>query len=343
MTRPSRCLAMLPLVVVVAGCAVVAGRPSTERTVGPPAWRGPPPPPPDNLPAPAARVAALLEKASFRLADAEATPDGVMGVKKAVVRFPVTGQRLTVKWKEAPAETGDGWNNSPRKEIAAYVMQGWFLDSGDYIVPPSAVRCLPLAPYRRIEPDATATFEDTRCVLGLLSAWLQDVHPPDPLYDRFRFLTDAGYAYHMADFNVLTFLIQHRDGRVSNFLAADAPSGRRLFAVDNGIAFGGMVYNYFVENWDVLRVPAVRARVVERLRRIEKRHLDALAVVAELRTDADGVLRAAKPSAPRAPETGIWFGEGRLQLGLTRSEIADVANRLHALLARVDSGELPVF
>jgi hypothetical protein len=341
--KARRCIPLLPALALTAGCALVGGAPSPAPPATPPAWRGGPPPPPENLSLPASRVGALLEKATLHLEDVEAAPGGVMGVKKAVARFPVTGERIDVKWKQAPATTADGWNNTPRKELAALAIQKWFLDPHDYIVPPSAVRCIPLDAYRHIDPDATATIEGTRCVVGLLSAWLRDVTVPERLYDRDRFLADAGYAYHMADFNVLTFLVQHRDGRSGNFLAADGPSGRRLFAIDNGVAFGGLVYNYFVDNWDVIRVPAIRRAVVERLRRVRAEHLEALGVVVELRADEAGILRPAPPSASQAPEAGVWVGDGRVQLGLTRAEITAVADRLHALLARVDAGELPVF
>lgn len=335
--------ALLAALALAAGCGLLAGPPSHGGTAEPPAWKGPPPPPPHALALPADRVAALLTKASFRLEDVEAAPGGVMGAKRAVAVFPVASERLEVKWKQAPAATADGWNNTPRKELAAQAIQAWFLDAGDYIVPPSAARCIPLTDYRSIDPGATPTIAGTRCVLGLLAAWLHDVRPPDPLYDRDRFLGDAGYAYHMADFNVLTFLIEHRDGRSSNFLVADDPTGRRVFSVDNGIAFGGLVYNYFVENWDVLRVPAVRRAAVARLRRIRRKDLDALAVVAELRAGPDGVLRATRPGSPAAPDAGVFAADGRVQLGLSRNEITQVAERLHALLARVDAGELPLF
>ena len=48
---------------------------------------------------------------------------GVMGVKKLRVRLGSEGEEYFVKWKRAPSGDADGWNNTPRKEIAAYEIQ----------------------------------------------------------------------------------------------------------------------------------------------------------------------------------------------------------------------------
>jgi hypothetical protein len=103
------------------------------------------------------------------------------------------------------------------------------------------------------------------------------------------------------------------------------------------------VYNYLVTNWDTLHVPALRRAAVERLRGLDAADLDALLVVAELRADADGVLRYVPPGPVVDPDEGTRVGPGFIQLGLTRAEVDAVAERRTRLLARIDRGEIPLF
>jgi hypothetical protein len=286
---------------------------------------------------------ALLTKEPLEFATIHATEQGVAGAMKADVVFPRTGKHLTVKWKALPAAHMDGWNNNPRKEIANYEIQRWFLDPKDYVVPTVALRCVPVAAMRVADPTAAPTIEGTGCVLGTLSLWLEHVKVPEPLYDPERFATEPWYAYHLSNFNLLAYLVEHRDGRPGNILTADVETNRRVFAVDNGISFGGLVYNFLTTNWDVIRVPAVRREAIERLRAIDRDRLDALGTLAELKADRNGVLRPGRLRAPIDPTTGVRVRPGGVQMGLTTDEIDAVADRLKALLRRVDDGNLPTF
>jgi hypothetical protein len=207
-------------------------------------------------------------------------------------------------------------------------------------VPPAAVRCIPLESYRRLFPEAQPNLPDATCVLGLVTAWLQAVEVPDVLYDPERFERDAPYAGVVADLNLLLHLIDQRDARQGNILVAAEPHPFRAFSVDNGIAFGGLVYNYFRPHWNVIRVPAVSRASVERLRKVDREELDALAVVAELRADTKGVYQPVSPTPPWARDRGVRLEPGRIQMGLTDVEIAGVGERMRALLARVDAQEL---
>jgi hypothetical protein len=317
------------------------------------AHRDPPPLPPADaatfhsskthaLPLPPGQVEQLLAHAPFEIESMKPAGAGVMGAAHARARFPARRLELDVKWKTAPAGTADGWDNSPRKELAAYDVQQWFLDPDDWIVPPTAIRCIPLDAYERLG-KATPTIEGTRCVLGLVAAWLSHVSPPEVLYDPQRFANDPRYAAHFADLNLLTYLIDHRDGRLSNFLVSDDPDDGRVWTVDNGIAFGNLVWNYFVTNWNEIRVPALRRASVERLRRVTPAQLERLLVVAELEADARGVLQPVAPRRPRDVDGGTRVTPGRIQLGLTRDELEGVATRRTELLARVDRGEIPLF
>jgi hypothetical protein len=301
------------------------------------------PPPGTSWPVPPREAERLLSRAPMRFDELRSTEHGVAGAMKATVRFPRAHRTLEVKWKPVAPGHLDGWNNNPRKELATYVIQQWFLAPEDYVVPTIALRCVPLADYARFDPDAEPAVEGTRCVLGTLSLWLEHVDVPEVLLDPARFATDPNYAYHLANFNVLAYLVEHRDGRSGNILVAEDESNRRVFAVDNGISFGGLIYNFLTTNWDVIRVPAIRRAVVEKLRAVGPDQLAALGTLAELRADAKGVLQPVPVTPPLDPSAGVRMAPGWIQLGLTTDEIDAVAQRLAALLAQVDDGRLAVF
>jgi len=309
-----------------------------SRLVGKPA-----PPPGDNWPVSPEESERLFGHAPFELVSVKPTSQGVAGAQKAEVLFPNDGRHLQAKWKVAPPGTCDGWNNNPRKEIACYAVQRWFLDATDYVVPTIALRGIPLDVYRRVDPEATPTIDGADCVIGVFALWLQHATAPDRLYDPERFLSDHPYAYHLSNLNVLTYLVDHRDGRKGNILAADDESNRRGFAIDNGISFGAWIWNFLTTNWNVIRVPAIRRTVVERLRRVDAARLEALGWLAELRADADGGMCVVEATKPIDASRGARVEPGRVQLGLTTVEIAGVAERIATLLDDVDRGALAVF
>lgn len=337
---PHAALALVLMTVAVLGCPRTGTAPGTP----PPRFtHRRDPPAGNNWPISPQRAERLFTRAPIELVAAKPTEQGVAGAFKAEVEFPPDPRPTTIKWKPVTAGDMDNWNNNPRKEIAAYVIQQWFLEPRDYVVPTTAVRCIPIASYRRIDPTAEPTLEDTTCVLGTLSLWLDHVTVPEPLLDPDRFARDYAYAYHLSDFNVLAFLVRHRDGRAGNILVADDDANRRVFAVDNGISFDGLVYNFLVSNWDEIRVPAIRREVVDELEDVDREDLDELATLVELRADARGVLRAVKPTRPIDPTVGVRVEPGRVQMGLTTTEIDAVDARLRDLLRRVDQGTIPVF
>jgi hypothetical protein len=268
---------------------------------------------------------------------------GVMGVAKGRARFPGPGIELPVKWATAPPRTADGWNNCPRKEMAAFVIQQWFAAPVDWMVPPTAIRAIAVDDYRRLQRRARPTLSESRCVLGLIAAWYERSRTPDVVYDAARARSDRRYAARLADLNVLTYLIQHRDGRRSNFLVTTDDGSPRVFSIDNGIAFGNLVWNYFVRNWDVIRVPALRRETIARLRAVGSPDLDSLLVLQELALDAKGVFQPITPTAPFDSSRGVARRAGRVQFGLTARERDGVAHRLQLLLEQVDSGAIPLF
>jgi hypothetical protein len=277
-----------------------------------------------------------------RVRKIEATATGTSGAEE--VEVYLEGVDFRVKSKKVPPDL-DGINNAPRKELAAYAIQRLFLDPEDYVVPATTLRCIELGLWNENHGEsAEATVPGTQCVLVVAAMWLEDVTLPDVPFDRERFLSEPHYAYYMSNLNVFTYLIEHQDGREGNFLVSK-DARRQVFAIDNGVSFGQPwpFYNWFVPNWDVLRVPAVRRETVERLRALKEEDLDALLVVAQLEPDADGVLQLVPPGPPIDEDDGASRRGTTVQFGLTEDEIEDVWERIEDLIEEVDDGDLPVF
>jgi hypothetical protein len=292
------------------------------------------------MPRPPAEAARLLENERFELRDMKPATGGVTHVDRAVAHFPARGVDLPIKWKVAPSG-GEGWDNVPRKEVAAFVIQKWFLDPDDWVVPPTAIRCIPVEEHRRFR-DVDPVVDDTRCVLGMVAAWLQHVRNPDAVVDEDRFRNEPDYARHRADLNLLAYLIDHRDGRLANFVVPEDDDSR-IYLVDNGIAFGGLIWNYFRPNWNDIRVPALARTSVDRLRRVTAGDVGALLVLAQLEADARGVLQPTTREPPWDASDGARLGHGRAQFGLRAAEAAAVSARLTRLLARIDAREIALF
>lgn len=335
-----RAAALLAGLLLAAAC-----RPGTPEVPGPlrPAPRAAESRPGDSWPVPPEEAERLFATSPLELVTYEAMAEGVAGAFKSEVRFLDGGRRMKVKWKTAPAGDFDGWNNNPRKELASYAVQQWFLDPKDYVVPTVALRCVPVAAFERFAPGTKPSLPGTNCVIGTLFLWLQNVEVPAKLYDPEQFVRDPWYAYHLANFNLFAFLVEHRDARAGNVLVSTGDGPRRVFAVDNGISFGELIYNFLVANWDVMRVPALRREAIERLRAVDGRRLDALGTLVELAVDRAGGMRPVEGGPPIDPTRGVRVTRDRVQMGLTRAEIGAVATRLAELLRRVDDGSLPVF
>ncbi len=298
--------------------------------------------PASNWPLHPLRSESLMRDAPMKVISERYAGAGISGASRVEVRYPGEDQSLTLKWKTMPGDL-DGINNSPRREIASYRAQFLFLEPEDFVVPPSVARCLVPGDFAEPERHRDRIRSDSTCELGVLSLWLRDVTIPDPLYDEARFVRDPTYARYLANFNLLTYLIRHRDGRDGNFLIARDETRPITFAIDNGMTFGGFFYNWFVDNWDDIEVAALPRESVERLRKITHHDLQKLGVVAELRLDADGVYRSAEHSENFDPEDGVRTRPGVIQLGLTKDEIEDMSRRIEDLLEGVDRGEIQLF
>jgi hypothetical protein len=202
---------------------------------------------------------------------------------------------------------------------------------------------VPLDAYRELDPEAKPTLPGTHCVFGVLSLWLEDVEIPETLFDEERFERDPVYARRLADFNLVSYLIQGRDTRESNVLTSKDQTDRRVFSVDNGISFDPAIYNFFLDHWDDIRVPALSRSAIQKLRRVTSERWRALAVVAQFQVDAEGMLRPVEPTAPIAPERGVAYRDGTLQLGLTNAEIQHLQERVQELLRKIDADGIRLF
>lgn len=293
-----------------------------------------------TLPAPVATLEDRLQD-DFTIAAEDAAGGGVMGARKLTLVFQ-DGFRMEAKWKAAPAG-GDGWNNSPRREVGAWAVQELFLDTADYPIPPVVARGISLDVYRIVDPAAEPNLHGTRSVFGGLAAWLQNVSQPARAFDPERFERDARYAFRFANLNLLAYLIAHRDARSSNFLMPTDPSDSRVFSIDNGIAFGGVLYNFFTWHFDKILTVGLPRQSIERLRRISRQDLTRFGVLGQLEADQAGVLRAVARGDNLDPEAGVRVAPGLIQFGLTVGELDAMEQRRLDLLVRIDTGEISLF
>jgi len=288
------------------------------------------------------RLEVLLRAEPLPVRAVRSATGGTSGAELAWLDFPSEGMVIRAKWKAAP-HRGERLNNVPRKELAAYAIQKLFLAPDEYVVPVTVARCLPTAFHDSRFGHARA-FDDTRCVLGIVSDWIEDA-TNDNLRDWRRFARDPAYARTIANLNLLTYVIDHRDTRKANFILTKPGRPPRAYAVDNGLAFSGIrnPLAWFVPDWSHLLVPSVPRDTVARLRTLDRAALDRLAVVAQFRRSADGGLEEIAPTAPTDERHGVRVTGDIVQLGLTRKEIDAIERRIRALLVRVDAGDLPLF
>jgi hypothetical protein len=304
------------------------------------------------------RAEEILRSRPFEISEIQGAGAGVTGARKVDLVFEATEQEedevylwemsgdVDLKAKPFPLRHLDGWNNNPRKEMATYEVQKLFLEPRDYVVPTTVGRCIPLGVSHRTRPGMKPTLEATNCVLMALSLWLEEVTVPDVFYDEARFRRDATYAYYYGIFNILTYLADHLDNRRGNFLVSKDDRYPRAYAIDNGIAFGSWIYNWFVPSsyaWRNIVVPALPKSAVERLREVRRSDLGRFAVLAEFRRDAEGFLAVVPPGPSLDPSRGVNLRGTVVQLGLSEDEIDDVWERIQDLIERVDAGEIAVF
>lgn len=283
------------------------------------------------------------EEGKLPVKEMKRTAHGTTGALVLINHDEVSGKDIKWKFKKNVPGWVDSFNTSPRKELAAYEVQKFFLDPEDYVVPTSLPLCISRDKFMKRGGYAAATLKGTDCILGLASIWMVDVTIPDKLYDESRFLKDPTYAYFMSNFNLLTYLIQHRDARVGQFLVSKDDKRRQVFSIDNGISFGFWPYNFFIVQWENIYVPALRQHSIERLRKIQRQDLDFLGVIAQLELDDKGILQPKPVGKNLNPKEGAKYTDGTVQYGLSKSEIDAVWDRIQNVIAEVDAGNIQVF
>ena len=94
-----------------------------------------------NWPYPPEQATELLAKAKKDAEWVKGAGKGTTGAEKMELNIPAIDRDMLVKWKEMPEGDLDGFNNSPRRELAAYAIQRLVLDPEDYVVPSAAAHC----------------------------------------------------------------------------------------------------------------------------------------------------------------------------------------------------------
>ena len=111
-----------------------------------------------NITLPVPELERMLANDPFTIVSAEISRPKAKGdiTLKAEVSFD-GGPPMRVKLRKA--EPGaDSFNNEPRYDLAAYDLQKLFLDPAEYVVPPTALRFVPLEEFAKYSPEVKRTF-----------------------------------------------------------------------------------------------------------------------------------------------------------------------------------------
>ena len=295
-----------------------------------------------NITLPIADLEHMLQSEPMQIVDAEISRPKAKGdiTLKADVSF--SGQpplRLKVRKAERGA---DAFNNVPRYDLAAYELQKLLMDTEEYVVPPTALRMLPLAQMKTYSPAVRTTFPDADDVLCVVQYWLQDVKALPDILIPAQFESDALYARHIGQLNVFTYLINHRDSNLGNFMISAVPEGARVFSIDHGVAFASAASDRG-ELWRSMRVKRLPTDTVARLRKLTEADLNArLGVLAEWKLEG-GHYVAVAPGKNLRPKSGVRREEGVVQMGLSHGEIAAVWSRAQKLLKMIDDGDIATY
>lgn len=295
-----------------------------------------------NFTYPVPELERMLADDPFTIVSAEISRPKAKGdiTLKAEVSFD---GRPPILVKLRKAEPGaDTFNNQPRYDLAAYRLQALFLDPADYVVPPTSARFLPLEEFEKYSRGVKRTFSGADEALAVLQYWLQEVKVIADVYLPSLYQADPAYARSVGQMNILTYLIEHGDSNVGNFLISRSETGPRVFAVDNGVAFAAAESDRG-RKWAEMRVDGLPKETVERLRAITYDALDRqLAVVAQW-TLEDGHFVPAQLGESLSKIRGVRRDGAVVQMGLTKPEIDAVWRNRQRLLDMVDSGKLKTY
>jgi hypothetical protein len=306
------------------------------------AWAASAPAQDANVAFPVAQLESMMAGDDFTIVSAEISRPKAKGDITLKVEASFDGQ-APVRFKLRKSEPGaESFNNVPRYDLAAYELQKLFLDPPEYVVPPTALRFVPLEEFRRYSPNVERTFSGAEEVLAVVQYWLNEVKVIADVYNPETFASDPVYARHIGQLNVFTDLIDHSDSNAGNFLISRVTPGARVFSIDNGVAFASEESDRG-KLWKDLRVDRLPADTVERLRRITPETLQqTLGVLAQWELREGRYVRV-PATANLAPNQGVRRADGVVQMGLKKSEIGRLARALEKLLEQVDEGKVKTF
>jgi hypothetical protein len=299
-----------------------------------------------------AEVEGWLADPALEILGADEPPAGIQGVMVLTVRRPrPTPIVFRAKWRAHYTTTA---RNSPRRELAAYAVQKLFLEPGEYVVPPAAAHCFPLAEYRKmVSRAADPTFAEVPCVYGILSYWLEDVQSLADAreagwfhgqyrhaFDPQLYAANPAYRDSISRVGMLTYIIGHADSHAKNFVITTDSAAPLVYSVDNSLSLGLKKNPKLDEthDWSELKVPSLPEAAVERLRKSVDR-LDELGVVTELEPRNGGLVAAERPRGQPSADGMEWV-DGTLRVGLSVSEIGDLKVRIALLLQWVRQGAI---
>jgi hypothetical protein len=295
-----------------------------------------------NFALPPVELERILQTEPLRIVSAAISRPTAQGdiTLKAEIAF---GDRAPMRIKLRRAEAGaNSFNNRPRYDMAAYQLQKLLMDSQEYVVPPTSLRWVPQGELRKFASAARPTFRGSEEVLCVAQYWLQNVDGPADVLDPALLKSDAVYERHVGQLNVLTFLIQHGDSNLGNFLISAERKGARVFAVDNGISFLSEESDRG-EAWKSMRVKRLPADAVERLRKLTKPELESrLAVVGQWQL-ANGRFTPAPLGKSLSSRSGVRRDGATLQMGLTGREIDRVWKQVERLREMIDEQQIAAF
>jgi hypothetical protein len=297
-----------------------------------------------NITLPIGDLERMLGSEPMQIVDATISRPKLQGATDITLKADVSfAGRPPLRVKVRKAERGaQTFNNVPRYDLAAYELQKLLMDAEEYVVPPSALRMLPIEQLKPYAPDVRATFPDSNDVLCVVQYWLQDVTALPDILIPARFESDALYARHIGQLNVFTYLISHRDSNLGNFMLSAAPEGARVFSIDHGVAFASESSDRG-ELWRTMRVQRLPADTVARLRKLTEAELTSrLGVLAEWKLE-NGHYVAVAPGANLRPKYGVRREKGVVQMGLASGEIGSVWSRAQKLLRMVDDGDIATY
>jgi hypothetical protein len=286
----------------------------------------------------------MLGSEPMQIVAAEISRPKLQGAVDVTLKADVSfADRPPIRVKVRKAERGaQAFNNVPRYDLAAYELQKLLMDAEEYVVPPTSLRMLAMTQMKPYSSAVKATFPGSDDVLCVVQYWLQDVTVPQDVLFPERFERDALYARHIGQLNVFTYLINHRDSNLGNFMISAVPEGARVFSIDHGVAFLSEPSDRG-ELWRSMRVKRLPADTVARLRKLTQAELDSrLGVLAEWKLE-NGHYAAVSPGKNLRPRSGVRREEGVVQMGLSSGEIEAVWSRAQKLLRMIDDGDIKTY